>query len=72
MVQEEEDDQAERLINEGKPPSLTSFQQAALTMNPEYKTWKKNSPFLYDMILGYVPPPSQLLKLPCSQLPARP
>ncbi|KAI9149281.1 histone acetyltransferase type b subunit [Paramyrothecium foliicola] len=34
MAHEEEDDQAERLINE------------------EYKTWKKNSPFLYDMILG--------------------
>ncbi|PHH63765.1 hypothetical protein CDD81_5530 [Ophiocordyceps australis] len=34
MLQEEEEDQAERIVNE------------------EYKTWKKNSPFLYDMILG--------------------
>ncbi|GKT84683.1 histone acetyltransferase type b subunit 2 [Colletotrichum tofieldiae] len=33
MVQEEDEDQEQRLINE------------------EYKTWKKNSPFLYDMIL---------------------
>lgn len=31
----EEDDEAQRLINE------------------EYKTWKKNAPFLYDMILRY-------------------
>ncbi|WYZ38643.1 hypothetical protein EsH8_III_000557 [Colletotrichum jinshuiense] len=34
MVQEEDEDQEQRLINE------------------EYKTWKKNSPFLYDMILS--------------------
>jgi histone-binding protein RBBP4 len=34
MMNEEDEDQNERLINE------------------EYKTWKKNSPFLYDMILG--------------------
>ncbi|KXH65481.1 WD domain-containing protein [Colletotrichum salicis] len=34
MIQEEDEDQEQRLINE------------------EYKTWKKNSPFLYDMILS--------------------
>ncbi|KAF6841735.1 chromatin assembly factor 1 subunit [Colletotrichum musicola] len=34
MMQEEDEDQEQRLINE------------------EYKTWKKNSPFLYDMILS--------------------
>ncbi|KAB5531237.1 WD40-repeat-containing domain protein [Coniochaeta sp. 2T2.1] len=33
-MQEEDDDQEQKLINE------------------EYKTWKKNSPFLYDMILS--------------------
>lgn len=27
----------------------------ALTIHIEYKTWKKNSPFLYDMILRYEP-----------------
>jgi histone-binding protein RBBP4 len=26
--------------------------QGERLINEEYKTWKKNSPFLYDMILG--------------------
>ncbi|RCI08249.1 hypothetical protein L249_6236 [Ophiocordyceps polyrhachis-furcata BCC 54312] len=39
---EEDDDQVERLINEGK------FEKSGR----QYKTWKKNSPFLYDLILG--------------------
>ena len=53
MAHDDEDDQGERLINEGTSslqakPSLTHL----LTPIAEYKTWKKNSPFLYDMILG--------------------
>jgi histone-binding protein RBBP4 len=53
MTHGEEDDQTERLINEGqKRPSLYTLSHADRLL--EYKTWKKNSPFLYDMILGYV------------------
>jgi hypothetical protein len=43
----EEDDEAQRIINE------------------EYKTWKKNAPFLYDMILRYL---ATLFSLPPSQV----
>lgn len=31
---------------------LTLYLAHLLTLIAEYKTWKKNSPFLYDMILG--------------------
>jgi hypothetical protein len=45
-------DQEEKLINEGLLcPTLMYLIFAHLP--PEYKTWKKNSPFLYDMILRY-------------------
>lgn len=52
-MQEEDDDQAQKLINEGEPELfLLRFSGApANSCGQEYKTWKKNSPFLYDMIL---------------------
>lgn len=54
MTREEEDDQGERLINEGNKIRVAVPVFATANMLSEYKTWKKNSPFLYDMILGYV------------------
>jgi hypothetical protein len=53
MSQEEDDDQEQRLINEGRPESKPDcvVTQTVVNAAPEYKTWKKNSPFLYDMIL---------------------
>ncbi len=50
---QEDEDVEEKLINEGitvsTPPAVTQ-----LTPAIEYKTWKKNAPFLYDMILRFV------------------
>lgn len=52
-----DDDESEeqRLINEGPLPN--SLLSGGFILNScgyiEYKTWKKNSPFLYDMILRY-------------------
>lgn len=56
MMEQEDDDQIERLVNEGANFCLLSGASAGkmLTTITEYKTWKKNSPFLYDMILGCV------------------
>ncbi len=43
-----------KLINEGEyPHQLILSGQTTDCVNSEYKTWKKNSPFLYDMILRY-------------------
>jgi hypothetical protein len=53
MAQEDDEDQEQRLINEGKPATAMynlSYSPAD-NAHVEYKTWKKNSPFLYDMIL---------------------
>lgn len=33
-------------------PDLLAEEEAEKIINEEYKTWKKNSPFLYDMILS--------------------
>ena len=35
-------------------PQRSLYIAANFCLFVEYKTWKKNSPFLYDMILGYV------------------
>jgi hypothetical protein len=42
-----------KLINEGDYMHELVSGQLANYGKPEYKTWKKNSPFLYDMILRY-------------------
>ena len=52
MAHEEEDDHGERLINEGMALYAKRNPNASANGFLEYKTWKKNSPFLYDMILG--------------------
>ena len=54
MTQEEDDDQDQKLINEGNQieRSGSHFLDVFTDCFAEYKTWKKNSPFLYDMILG--------------------
>lgn len=41
-----------KVINEGKLVQMKGFKSASNNY-PEYKTWKKNSPFLYDMILRF-------------------
>lgn len=48
----EDQDTEAKIINEG---CFTRIQPAPSTYLRllEYKTWKKNSPFLYDMILRY-------------------
>lgn len=54
----EEERTEEKVINEGKEMWLLDagrFCQRDHKANPcwlEYKTWKKNAPFLYDMILS--------------------
>lgn len=52
MDDQDDVDQEQRLINEGES-SFQKGRQLYLVTNRflEYKTWKKNSPFLYDMIL---------------------
>jgi hypothetical protein len=42
---------ANKIINEGEV--LRLFTKHTANQITEYKTWKKNSPFLYDMILRY-------------------
>lgn len=37
----------------------------AKLVNEEYKIWKKNSPFLYDMILRYSPSTNNNIYLVC-------
>lgn len=71
MEHEDDVDQEQRLINEGKavsshcPLLCLCVTFAQLTNLEEYKTWKKNSPFLYDMILRYFTLPLPLsLSLP--------
>lgn len=58
MEDQDDADQEQRLINEGSFSDLfkcltiaNSERSPQLTTFAEYKTWKKNSPFLYDMIL---------------------
>lgn len=49
--EQEEERNEEKIINEG----LSIFKETKilrLTSPLEYKTWKKNAPFLYDMILS--------------------
>lgn len=48
---QEDEETEQKVINEGKPPwhlVVTYFANGSI----EYKTWKKNAPFLYDMILS--------------------
>jgi len=50
MEDQDDVDQEQRLINEGV--YCHSFSRnAGSDRIPEYKIWKKNSPFLYDMLL---------------------
>jgi len=50
QVQEEEE-MEQKIINEGRSPRLIHL-HSEVNIIAEYKTWKKNSPFLYDMILS--------------------
>jgi hypothetical protein len=42
-----------KIINEGEIFPSTILKECT-DVSLEYKTWKKNSPFLYDMILRWV------------------
>ena len=47
----EDEETEQKIINEGSSERNTKDDN--LLRNPlEYKTWKKNAPFLYDMILS--------------------
>lgn len=56
--QEKENEHSnEKIINEGSYLNVVSsisrwFAMAHASIRIEYKTWKKNAPFLYDMILS--------------------
>ncbi len=53
MDDQDDADMEQRLINEGTSSvsNLLDSADRLADLCPEYKTWKKNSPFLYDMIL---------------------
>ena len=46
----EDEDTEQKIVNEGAT-NLSNGPTPATDLILEYKTWKKNSPFLYDMIL---------------------
>lgn len=48
----EDEDTEQKIINEGTSSHSLPLHTLA-NSRTEYKTWKKNSPFLYDMILRY-------------------
>lgn len=50
--EQEEERNEEKIINEGLLISEAKQKFLRLTTFLEYKTWKKNAPFLYDMILS--------------------
>lgn len=55
--EQEEERTEEKIINEGISsllfPAVPWSERYLLTFpSAEYKTWKKNAPFLYDMILS--------------------
>jgi hypothetical protein len=47
----DDEDTEQKIINEGNTYRYICVGSGLL--QTEYKTWKKNSPFLYDMILRY-------------------
>lgn len=49
--EQEEERNEEKIINEGMSVSERN-KNSATDLMLEYKTWKKNAPFLYDMILS--------------------
>lgn len=56
-TEKESEHSSEKIINEGKlynlfSSPLTTFAMAHEEIYAEYKTWKKNAPFLYDMMLS--------------------
>lgn len=56
-AEKESEHSSEKIINEGKlynllSSSLITFAMAHKEIYTEYKTWKKNAPFLYDMMLS--------------------
>lgn len=52
---------ANKIINEGKS-CHGARRRCRLSIDLEYKTWKKNSPYLYDMILRYCYPLHGLIR----------
>lgn len=42
--------------NQEQPVETEDLEMEAKLINEEYKIWKKNSPFLYDMLLRYLSP----------------
>lgn len=54
-MEQEEERTEEKIINEGiqdRSASLAHLRMGLIQSALEYKTWKKNAPFLYDMILS--------------------
>ena len=50
--QREDENLDEKIINEGTPDADVAVRAEGLTRGrAEYKTWKKNAPFLYDLML---------------------